>query len=419
MSKNIIFWQKNISIFWFSIIIFGWLIILGFGFDLYYNFSVNLQLNDSGRVLGSYNTNQGTMQTKAWGGGGGDVTPPTSILDNYLSDYYSSADIPDYIYGYASDTSNIQYVDLQISKIISQTKYYWEELTYEWTTTETWNSTDNYSTWSWSAINFKSNISDGVAYTINSRATDNSNYHNVETDITDESQTIFTYDISGPTTPSTLNDGTSSDVNTTTSTTELSANWSVSTDSGSGLAKYQYAIGTTSGGTDVINWTDNEVATSVTKSGLTLTNNQTYYFSVRGVDNLGNIGNAKNSDGVKVEVTSDDYNPSTNNQNSNNDSSNSTSESDNSGSQATNNSTSSSNSTASPDKSLGSQESATNEISNQTTDSSGVSKATDIKKKKSYWWWLIVLALIVYSYYRYREYKKDKKVDKNFKTSKN
>lgn len=74
----------------------------------------------------------------------------------------------------------------------------------------------------------------------------------------------------------------------TTSLSELSANWANFDATVSGLNKYQYSIGTTQGGTDIKIWTDNSTTTSVTAVGLTLQTSAVYYFNVRAVDTAGN-----------------------------------------------------------------------------------------------------------------------------------
>ena len=61
--------------------------------------------------------------------------------------------------------------------------------------------------------------------------------------------------------------------------TALSARWSA-TDPESAITLYRYAIGTTPGGTDVVNWT-NTPATSTTRAGLNLLPGQPYYVSVK------------------------------------------------------------------------------------------------------------------------------------------
>ena len=109
-------------------------------------------------------------------------------------------------------------------------------------------------------------------------------------------------DTSAPSAPPAVRDGTGTDIATTNSATQLSANWDASTDAESGISGYQYAIGTSAGGTQTVNWTSLGNATTVTKTGLSLTNGQTYYFSVEAVDGAGLTGNAANSNGQTVQT---------------------------------------------------------------------------------------------------------------------
>lgn len=95
-----------------------------------------------------------------------------------------------------------------------------------------------------------------------------------------------------------VNDGLAADADWANSTTSLSANWDHAACSDS----YQYAIGTTQGGTDVANWTDNGANKSVTRTGLSLAEMGTYYFSVRNVVGAA-YGTAAFSDGITVETT--------------------------------------------------------------------------------------------------------------------
>ncbi|HPS26401.1 MAG TPA: T9SS type A sorting domain-containing protein, partial [Bacteroidales bacterium] len=110
----------------------------------------------------------------------------------------------------------------------------------------------------------------------------------------------------------TVNDGTGSDIIETSSFSTLSANWMASTDTNSDIARYWYAIGTTQGGTDVAGWTDNGQNTCVTKSGLTLSAGQTYYFSVK-TENGAGIISVCNSNGVIVmdptDIEENQHNP--------------------------------------------------------------------------------------------------------------
>ena len=97
-------------------------------------------------------------------------------------------------------------------------------------------------------------------------------------------------------------DGTDVDIDWTNSTSSLTATWSGFSDTLSGIQKYEYAIGNSSGGTDVVDWTNNSTDTSVTKAGLTLTNGTTYYLSIRAADNVGNVSTIVTSDGITVDT---------------------------------------------------------------------------------------------------------------------
>ncbi len=79
----------------------------------------------------------------------------------------------------------------------------------------------------------------------------------------------------------------------TYSNTTLSANWDASTaPGGSGISGYQYAIGTSAGATNVVGWTSLGNVLTVTKTGLSLTWGQTYYFSVKAVNGNSVVGSA-------------------------------------------------------------------------------------------------------------------------------
>ncbi|HOO55334.1 MAG TPA: FG-GAP-like repeat-containing protein [bacterium] len=110
-------------------------------------------------------------------------------------------------------------------------------------------------------------------------------------------------DVSPPADVPSVNDGTSTDLSYTTSASQLSANWTAATDAESGLSRYYYAAGTTSNGTDILDWTNNGTATSVTRSGLSLSSGTTYYFSVKSQDNAGLQSSPVSSNGILVDTT--------------------------------------------------------------------------------------------------------------------
>ncbi|MFK7872521.1 MAG: hypothetical protein AB8C84_05035 [Oligoflexales bacterium] len=96
-----------------------------------------------------------------------------------------------------------------------------------------------------------------------------------------------------PTTPSSFVDG----VNSKGLTKSADMTWAASTDDGSGLASYEVSIGTSSGATDIKNWTNisNVLTTSITS--LTLVVGTTYYANIRALDNAGNTSSIENGDG--------------------------------------------------------------------------------------------------------------------------
>ncbi|MES2593213.1 MAG: N-acetylmuramoyl-L-alanine amidase [Bacteroidota bacterium] len=110
-----------------------------------------------------------------------------------------------------------------------------------------------------------------------------------------------------PSTVDTINDGTAADIATTNSVTSLSANWSASDDPNSAIARYWYAIGSTSGGTDILDYTDNWFSQAATATGLAgLTNGQTYYYSVKAEDGAGLQSAVYTSNGQTVVIASID-----------------------------------------------------------------------------------------------------------------
>ncbi len=99
----------------------------------------------------------------------------------------------------------------------------------------------------------------------------------------------------------TVNDGTGADSDLTNTSTQLSANWTVSDTTG--VDHYEYAIGTTSGGTEVLGYTSTGLSTSVTKTGLTLTSGTTYYIAVRSINAADEVIASGVSDGITVDTT--------------------------------------------------------------------------------------------------------------------
>ncbi len=80
---------------------------------------------------------------------------------------------------------------------------------------------------------------------------------------------------------------------------QLHAGWTGS-DPDSGVTEYRYAVGTTSGGTDVLGWTSAETDTEVTTAGLSLISGRTYYVAVKALNGAGSWSDPASSDGIQA-----------------------------------------------------------------------------------------------------------------------
>ena len=95
-----------------------------------------------------------------------------------------------------------------------------------------------------------------------------------------------------------VNDGVGTDEDWSTLPSTLSADWA----DAACVDDYEYALGTTQGGTEAIGWTSRGTETQVTRTGLALSDGQTYFWSVRAV--LGIIpGTPTSSDGIRVDIS--------------------------------------------------------------------------------------------------------------------
>jgi hypothetical protein len=99
----------------------------------------------------------------------------------------------------------------------------------------------------------------------------------------------------------TVNDGVDGDVDTQTSTTRIDAHWLGFSDDSGAIAEYQWAIGTTLGGSEVQNWTSVGTATAASNAALVLEPGRTYYTAVRAFDAAGNGSAVASSDGVRID----------------------------------------------------------------------------------------------------------------------
>ena len=122
------------------------------------------------------------------------------------------------------------------------------------------------------------------------------------TDVAGNLSTVVTQtvnvDWTSPLNSSTLNDGSATDIDTTTNGTQLQANWTNATDVNSNISNYYYAIGTTAGGTNIKPWTSVSASTtSVTVTGLSLISMQKYFMSVQSQNFAGMKSSILTSDG--------------------------------------------------------------------------------------------------------------------------
>jgi hypothetical protein len=114
----------------------------------------------------------------------------------------------------------------------------------------------------------------------------------------------FGVDLSNPT-AGTARDGTSQGVDANLndgSLASLGANWSGFSDAASGIAYYEYSIGTTAGATDVAGWTKTSDTTPL-RAGLDLVTGQSYFFNVRVTDVVGRTSSVVSTNGQAVAPT--------------------------------------------------------------------------------------------------------------------
>ncbi len=99
----------------------------------------------------------------------------------------------------------------------------------------------------------------------------------------------------------TVIDGLTSDESLTV-TDSIYASWSGFSDELSGIKLYEYAVGFSKGGSDIVPWTDHGLNRSIALKN-TIEDNMTYYVSVRATDQVGNRSNTATSNGVKTDFS--------------------------------------------------------------------------------------------------------------------
>ena len=112
-------------------------------------------------------------------------------------------------------------------------------------------------------------------------------------------------DWTAPSNISVVNDGIGADVDVLNVSGNISANWEASIDENSGILAYYYALGSSPGATDVIDWTNNSIETDFTEASPGLTIDETYYVSVKAENNAGLFSEITVSDGftITTEIT--------------------------------------------------------------------------------------------------------------------
>ena len=111
----------------------------------------------------------------------------------------------------------------------------------------------------------------------------------------------FQIDASPPSTGS-INDGLARDIDYSATPDSVFCNWSSFEDSNSGINYYEVAIGSTPGGTDILNFKDAGSRNSFSQAGFSLDHGTMYYTSVKATDFVGNISDFVSSDGFIVDV---------------------------------------------------------------------------------------------------------------------
>ncbi len=93
-------------------------------------------------------------------------------------------------------------------------------------------------------------------------------------------------------------DGLANDLDTTNTSSSLSANWTTAIDTNSGISHYAFAIGTKPGDTNIVVWTNNAYNVQCTANALSLQHDTMYYVSVFAVNQAGLYSDTIISDGI-------------------------------------------------------------------------------------------------------------------------
>ncbi len=128
---------------------------------------------------------------------------------------------------------------------------------------------------------------------------DGDTFSNLEefSDGTDPQNPASHRDASSPTTPVVVDDGTYNP-----DPSSLHATWSAG-DPETGVGEYQYAVGTSVGGTEVLGWASAGTATEATACDLPLVDGCAYYFCVKARNGAGLWSDVGSSDGISQDAS--------------------------------------------------------------------------------------------------------------------
>ena len=103
-----------------------------------------------------------------------------------------------------------------------------------------------------------------------------------------------------------VNDGAGQDIDSSPHTNLISANWGAASDAESGISRYWYKIGSTPGGSEILDWIDNGRVRSfsTSRTNLALVRGEKYYVTVKAVNGVG-LSSISTSDGFMVNTIPD------------------------------------------------------------------------------------------------------------------